>query len=69
MAQFHGHTHYDEFRIFYDNQNFSRAVGTAYISPSLTPWEDCNPSYRIYYVDPTTKVSRCHRVTVILNGI
>ncbi|XP_058792161.1 sphingomyelin phosphodiesterase-like [Phymastichus coffea] len=51
MAQFFGHTHFDEFEIFYDSKNLSRSLNVAYISPSLTPWVNVNPAYRIYYVD------------------
>lgn len=28
-----------------------RATNIAYIGPSVTPWTDLNPAYRIYYVD------------------
>lgn len=51
MAQFFGHTHADEYEVFYDTKNISRAINIAYIAPSLTPWEYVNPGYRIYYVD------------------
>uniref|UniRef100_A0A1B6CHV1 Saposin B-type domain-containing protein n=1 Tax=Clastoptera arizonana TaxID=38151 RepID=A0A1B6CHV1_9HEMI len=50
-AQFFGHTHYDEFEIFYDNEDLGRAISIAYIGPSVTPYFDLNPGYRIYYVD------------------
>lgn len=50
-AQFFGHTHFDEFEIFYDTENPGRAVSVAYIGPSVTPYVNLNPGYRIYYVD------------------
>lgn len=50
-AQFFGHTHYDEFEVFYDTSDHKRAVSIAYIGPSVTPYQDVNPGYRIYYVD------------------
>ncbi|XP_034937352.1 sphingomyelin phosphodiesterase-like isoform X4 [Chelonus insularis] len=50
-AQFFGHTHYDEFQLFYDISDFSRALSIAYIGPSVSPYYDLNPGYRIYYVD------------------
>ncbi|XP_044735214.1 sphingomyelin phosphodiesterase isoform X2 [Chrysoperla carnea] len=50
-AQFFGHTHYDEFELFYDNDDIGRPNGIAYIGPSVTPYYDTNPGYRIYYVD------------------
>ncbi|XP_023315583.1 sphingomyelin phosphodiesterase-like [Trichogramma pretiosum] len=50
-AQFFGHTHYDEFQIFYDTNDLGRALSIAYIGPSVSPYYDLNPGYRIYYVD------------------
>ncbi|KZC11549.1 Sphingomyelin phosphodiesterase, partial [Dufourea novaeangliae] len=50
-AQFFGHTHYDEFQLFYDVADLGRAVSIAYVGPSVTPYYDLNPGYRIYYVD------------------
>lgn len=50
-AQFFGHTHYDEFEVFYDPKELSRAINIAYIGPSVTPYYDLNPGYRIYYID------------------
>lgn len=61
-AQFFGHTHYDEFEVFYDPHDLGRATSIAYIGPSVTPYYDVNPGYRIYYVDgdhdTTTRVSK-----------
>ncbi|KAK0180254.1 hypothetical protein PV327_005918 [Microctonus hyperodae] len=51
VAQFFGHTHYDEFQVFYDTTNLKRALGIAYVGPSVSPYYDLNPGYRIYYVD------------------
>lgn len=60
-SQFFGHTHFDEFEVFYDTKDFGRANNIAYIGPSVTPYNDLNPGYRIYYVDGdhdiTTRVS------------
>ncbi|KOC60419.1 Sphingomyelin phosphodiesterase, partial [Habropoda laboriosa] len=50
-AQFFGHTHYDEFQLFYDTTDLERALSIAYICPSVTPYYNLNPGYRIYYVD------------------
>lgn len=50
-AQFFGHTHFDEFELFYDTENLGRAVSVAYIGPSVTPYVNLNPGYRIYYID------------------
>lgn len=56
-AQFFGHTHYDEFEVFYDLNDVSRATNVAYIGPSVTPYYNLNPGYRIYYVDGDHDVS------------
>ncbi|XP_068906860.1 sphingomyelin phosphodiesterase-like [Tenebrio molitor] len=51
QGQFYGHTHADEFEVFYDVEENSRPVGVAYLGPSVTTYENHNPAYRIYYVD------------------
>ncbi|CAG7786610.1 unnamed protein product [Allacma fusca] len=50
-AQFFGHTHFDELELFYPKEDPFRASGVAYIGPSVTPYFNLNPGYRIYYVD------------------
>ncbi|XP_053962392.1 sphingomyelin phosphodiesterase isoform X1 [Anastrepha ludens] len=50
-AQFYGHTHFDEFEMFYDPHDLSHPTSIAYIGPSVSPYYDLNPGYRIYYVD------------------
>lgn len=50
-AQFYGHTHQDEFEVFYDEENPKRPTNIAFIGPSVTTFENNNPGYRIYYVD------------------
>lgn len=50
-AQFFGHTHYDEFQLFYDTSDLGRALSIAYVGPSVSPYYFLNPGYRIYYVD------------------
>lgn len=45
-AQFYGHTHFDEFSVFYDEIVPTRPVGVAFIGPSVTPYYDLNPGYR-----------------------
>ncbi|XP_032779473.2 sphingomyelin phosphodiesterase [Daphnia magna] len=49
-AQFYGHTHNDEYKIFYDLQELNRPINIAFVAPSLTTSSD-NPGYRIYTVD------------------
>lgn len=37
--------------IFYAEEDPFRAASIAYIGPSVTPYYNLNPGYRIYYVD------------------
>lgn len=50
-GQFFGHTHMDEFQMFYDEETMTRPLGVAYIAPSVTTYINLNPGYRVYYVD------------------
>ncbi|KAK2703000.1 hypothetical protein QYM36_018450, partial [Artemia franciscana] len=50
-GQFYGHTHSDEFKIFYDTEDPSRAINVAWIGPSLTSYVDINPGYKVYLLD------------------
>ncbi|KAI1319696.1 hypothetical protein EDD11_003390 [Mortierella claussenii] len=51
--QFFGHTHYDEFALYYQPgaKNAQNAISTAWIGPSATPYTDLNPGFRVYKVD------------------
>ena len=51
MAQFYGHTHNDEFAVFYDTDDSSRPVSVGIVTPSITTYTGLNPGYRIYTVD------------------
>lgn len=42
-AQFFGHTHVDEFELFYDEETLSRPVSIAFIAPSVTTYINLNP--------------------------
>ncbi len=61
VNQFYGHTHNDEFKVFYDSTG-SRATSFGFVTPSVTPYTDVNLSYRIYTVDgdytETTRVKK-----------
>ncbi|XP_030009348.1 sphingomyelin phosphodiesterase, partial [Sphaeramia orbicularis] len=37
-GQFFGHTHWDEFQMFYDEETMSRPLGVAFIAPSVTTY-------------------------------
>ncbi|CAH0547909.1 unnamed protein product [Brassicogethes aeneus] len=47
-AQFNGHTHYDELRVFF---NGSKVINVAFNGGSFTTYTGLNPNYRIYIVD------------------
>ncbi|CAG9323467.1 unnamed protein product [Blepharisma stoltei] len=55
MGQFFGGENRDEFRI---NKGYfsSKPTGIQFISPSLSPYKNSNPSYRIYQADALSKV-------------
>ena len=48
-AQFFGHTHWDQLKLFYDEQR--QATNVAYVGPSVTTWEGVDPAFRIYEID------------------
>uniref|UniRef100_A0A3Q0S525 Sphingomyelin phosphodiesterase n=1 Tax=Amphilophus citrinellus TaxID=61819 RepID=A0A3Q0S525_AMPCI len=56
-GQFFGHTHLDEFQMFYDEETMTRPLGVAFIAPSVTTYVDLNPGYRVYYVDGNYQAS------------
>ena len=47
-AQFFGHTHFDEFQVFF---NQTTPINMAYLAPSETSLDGLNPAYRIYTID------------------
>lgn len=51
VGQFFGHTHKDEFKIFYDIEDPSRATSVAYIGPGVTTFDYLNPGYKVYIID------------------
>lgn len=56
-AQFNGHTHEDELKIFYNSTNPEQVVNVAFNGGSVTPFVGNNPDYRVYKVNPNTYVS------------
>ncbi|XP_034787933.3 sphingomyelin phosphodiesterase isoform X2 [Pan paniscus] len=50
-AQFFGHTHVDEFEVFYDEETLSRPLAVAFLAPSATTYIGLNPGYRVYHID------------------
>jgi sphingomyelin phosphodiesterase len=48
MGQFYGHTHWDDFKIFFDED---RPINSLYIGSSVTAYTDLNPGYKVFHVD------------------
>jgi sphingomyelin phosphodiesterase len=63
VNQFLGHTHKDEFILFYDTETQERATSVGFFGPSLTPHTNLNLAYKIYTVDGdydgSTRVRAC----------
>lgn len=57
-GNFFGHTHSDEFGVFYTNngttQSADTAIGVGWIMPSVTPFTNLNSGFRYYLVDADT---------------
>jgi len=56
-AQFNGHSHYNEFNVFYETNNINNPINVAWNGGSITTYYDVNPNYIIYYVDADNFVS------------
>ena len=50
-AQFCGHTHNDEFMVYYDYETNTVPINVAYIVPCVTTYTGLNPSFRFYTLD------------------
>lgn len=53
-GQFVGHTHEDEFNIYYSRDDPKKALNVAWNAGCTTTYNDLNPNYRIHTVDPET---------------
>lgn len=56
-AQFNGHTHKDQFQIFYNISNREQVINVAYNGGSITTFVGNNPNYRVYEISPDDFVS------------
>lgn len=56
-ATFIGHTHSDEFHLFYDRPTSNHALSVQWNAGSASPWQRNNPNYAVYYVDRQLFVS------------
>ncbi|XP_053681998.1 sphingomyelin phosphodiesterase-like [Sabethes cyaneus] len=52
VAQFNGHSHFDEFAMFYDSRDLSKPISVAWNGGALTPHVYNNPNYHIITLDP-----------------
>jgi len=50
-AQFYGHTHYDEFTVFFNTSSSWQPINIGYLAPSISTFVGLNPSYRVYLTD------------------
>ncbi|CRK90511.1 CLUMA_CG004132, isoform A [Clunio marinus] len=50
-AQFNGHSHQDEFEIYYDVATAQHAINVAWNGGGATGFVALNPNYHLYYVD------------------
>nr|XP_055629854.1 sphingomyelin phosphodiesterase-like [Toxorhynchites rutilus septentrionalis] len=53
-AQFYGHTHADEFNVFYSISNPQHTIGVGFNGGGTVPYSNYNPNYVVYYVNPDT---------------
>lgn len=56
-AQFNGHTHIDQFTMFYAIDQPKTAINVAWNGGSVTSYSNVNPNYRVYSVDKNSFVS------------
>lgn len=56
-AQFNGHSHVDEFNVFYDSNNVNNAINVAWNGGSVTTFNYLNPNYNVYWTDDELFVS------------
>lgn len=58
-AQFYGHTHRDEFSVFYPDKtpsSSSQPFSFGLLAPSQTTYTDLNIGFRVYSIDKTVRV-------------
>lgn len=66
-AQFNGHTHRDQYYVFYDRATSRIALNVAWNGGSATTYSNVNPNYRVYSVETHTYVSATY-ILVIERG-
>lgn len=72
-SQFYGHTHMDEFELFYDkigqenDLDSWKPISVGYIAPAITTVSGNNPAFRLYTVDPGKNFSTVDYETHFMN--
>ncbi|XP_031341314.1 sphingomyelin phosphodiesterase-like isoform X1 [Photinus pyralis] len=54
VGQFNGHSHDDDFFVYFNSQNHSEVVNVAYVGGSATTYTNSNPNYKIFDIDSNT---------------
>lgn len=62
-GQFYGHSHRDDFSVFYANNNINLAINNAWNGGATTTYSNINPNYAFYYVDRVLYVRNFSRFT------
>ena len=57
-AQFNGHTHNEELRVFYHPEDKTKIINVAWNGGSITPYANLNPNYKIYDISLSDYVSQ-----------
>ncbi|XP_039267442.2 sphingomyelin phosphodiesterase-like [Styela clava] len=69
-GQYFGHTHFDEIQLFYGSGDEPEPISVAYLAPSVTPYVDMNPGFRVYDIAgfyPNSSWSVLNHRTYVLN--
>lgn len=56
-AQFTGHSHRDQFNLFYSRKDAATPINIAWNGGSVTTYQKVNPNYKVYTFDDCTGVS------------
>lgn len=66
---FNGHTHRDQFNVYYSRANANYAINVAYNGGCTTTFTNVNPNYRMYHVEQQSYVSIIYQLYIICNSL